>query len=63
MAVKSCTKDIHGNPAPEQVEKLFWERETGLLATAQLFLFPQGKGLFSIAMKRDRNESRKTRSL
>lgn len=48
VAVKSCTKDICGNPAPEQVEKLFWGRETGLLAAAQISLFPRGKGSCSL---------------
>lgn len=34
---------LGGNPATEQVWKLFWEREIGLLATAWIFLFPHGK--------------------
>ena len=44
MAVKSGTKDICGNPAPEQVEKLFWERERlGFWLQRGFSCFPVGR--------------------
>ena len=59
--VKCCTMNICGNPATEQVEKLFWERTIGILATAPTSLW---EGLmFSIVMKNDRDESVKAMDL
>lgn len=65
MAVKSCSEDICRNPATEQVEKLFWERERDWASgyRSNLPVSPRERLVFSAAMKSDRAGRVKTTSL